>query len=107
MLLKDALKADLDEKIHRLEEDKHHVDFSNVLWAEGSFGGASHDKRGSRKRKSQTQSTHIDPTMDPDRRKKPVTVTGPFIVYMLREEEILDDWAAIKKAMQSRKKMSL
>ena len=66
--------------------------------------------------------------MDPDRRKKPVTgmltyffdclfsvynitsvcftlftVNGPYIVYMLHENEILDDWTAIKKSLTQRK----
>lgn len=34
----------------------------------------------------------------PEKRKKPVTVTGPYIVYMLNEMDILEDWAAIRKA---------
>lgn len=72
-----------------LEEDKHNVDFSSGLW-EAASGK-------SRRRKA-------DP-MDPDRRKKPVTVTGPFIVYMLDEAEILDDWTAIKKSLTQRKKV--
>ena len=31
--------------------------------------------------------------------KKPTSVSGPFIVYMLEELEILDDWAVIRKAI--------
>ena len=38
--------------------------------------------------------------LDPDRRKKPVTVSGPYIVYMLREADIIDDWTLIKKSLQ-------
>lgn len=92
ILLWDSLKAELEDKIHSLEEDKHNVDMSSGLW---DISGAK-----SRKKKA-------DP-MDPDRRKKPVTVTGPFIVYMLDEAEILDDWTTIKKSLtQSRKKVSL
>ncbi len=87
-LLWDSLKAELEEKIHLLEEDKHNVDFSSGLWEQRD--------RSSKRRKA-------DP-MDPDRRKKPVTVSGPFIVYMLNEAEILDDWTAIKKALSQRKK---
>ena len=34
----------------------------------------------------------------PEKRKKPVTISGPYIVYMLREMDILEDWAAIRKA---------
>ena len=40
--------------------------------------------------------------MDPDQRKKPVIVKGPYIVYMLRENEIFDDWTAIKKSLAQR-----
>ena len=31
------------------------------------------------------------------------TVNGPYIVYMLHENEILDDWTAIKKSLTQRK----
>ena len=68
-LLHDSLKDDLEDKIHILEEDKHNVDFTSGLWELNS-------NKSSRRRKA-------DP-LDPDRRKKPVTVTGPFIVYMLQ-----------------------
>ncbi len=68
-----------------LEEDKHNVDF---LWGAGS------SKRMRRK---------ADP-MDPDRRKKPVTVSGPYIVYMLKESVILDDWTTIKKSLSTQRK---
>jgi len=87
-MAKDQIKADLEEKIRRLEEDKHNVDFSTDLWAQSA-------KR-SKKRKFDG---------DPDRRRKPVTVTGPFIVYMLQEADILEDWTTIKKALVSQKKI--
>jgi breast cancer metastasis-suppressor 1-like protein len=41
--------------------------------------------------------------LDPDRRKKPVTVTGPYIVYMLRDADIIDDWTMIKKSLQQQR----
>ncbi len=84
------MKADLEEKIRLLEEDKHNVDFSSGLWEQSSFNRAKRRK--------------ADP-LDPDRRKKPVTVTGPFIVYMLEETDIMNDWAIIKKALSQRKKV--
>lgn len=86
-MLEDSLRADLEEKIHMLEEDKHNVDFSSGLWEQSSS---------KRKRKADA--------LDPDRRKKPVTVTGPYIVYMLHESEIMDDWTMIKKSLSQRKK---
>ncbi len=42
-------------------------------------------------------------SMDIDRRKKPVTVSGPYIVYMLREADIIDDWTMIKKSLQQQR----
>ena len=87
-LTKDNIKADLEEKIRRLEEDKHNVDFSTDLWAQSARGG--------KKRKFDG---------DPDRRRKPVTVTGPFIVYMLQEADILEDWTTIKRALVTQKKI--
>eukprot|EP00094_Tigriopus_californicus_P001079 TCALIF_01044-PA protein Name:"Similar to brms1l Breast cancer metastasis-suppressor 1-like protein (Xenopus laevis)" AED:0.22 eAED:0.22 QI:0/0/0/0.66/0.5/0.66/3/0/165 len=89
-LLLDSIKAELEDKIHRLEEDKQNVDLSSGLWERSGK---------SRKRKA-------DP-MDPDRRKKPVSVTGPYIVYMLTEDDILEDWTAIKKSMTQRKKTAV
>ncbi len=86
-LLWDSIKADLEEKIHILEEDKNNVDFNTGIWEQTAIK--------SRRRKA-------DP-MDPDRRKKPVSVTGPYIVYMLREDEIIEDWTQIKKALTHRK----
>lgn len=87
-LLHDSLREDLEEKIHILEEDKNNVDFTSGLWEINSG-------KSSRRRKA-------DP-MDPDRRKKPVTVCGPYIVYMLHESEIIDDWTQIKKSLTTRK----
>jgi len=87
-LLWDSIKADLEEKISRLEEDKNNVDFSTGLWEQTA--------RKAKRRK-------VDPG-DPDRRRKPVTVTGPYIVYMLQEADILEDWTLIKKSLVSHKK---
>ena len=39
-------------------------------------------------------------------RKKPVTVSGPYIVYMLNDADILEDWTAIKKALSVSKRKS-
>lgn len=74
----DYIYDDLMEKIRRLEEDRHNVDISWADWG--------NDKRTSKVR-------------GPGR-KKAVTVTGPYIVYMLHEEDILDDWHTIRKALK-------
>jgi breast cancer metastasis-suppressor 1-like protein len=81
----DTVKAELEEKTRRLEEDKNNVDFSTGLWEQST--------RRNRKRK-------LDPA-DTDRRRKPVTVSGPFIVYMLQEADIQEDWTMIKKSLLS------
>merc|ERR1712018_506918 len=57
-LLYDSIKADLEEKIHILEEDKSNVDFSTEIWQQ-----TSSDLRHA-KRKCQSS----DP-MDPDYKK--------------------------------------
>lgn len=74
----DKLIEELNEKIRRLEEDSHNVDIS---WAEWGSSSKINKVRGPGK-------------------KKPVTVQGPFIVYMLHDEEIMEDWTIIKKAIK-------
>lgn len=91
VILYDSIKSDLEEKIHRLEEDRNNVDISSDLWLEpaaprGRRGRGQGDAAG-------------------DGRKKAVTVSGPYIVYMLREDDILEDWTLIKKAMASNKRI--
>ena len=58
-LLYDSVKGELEEKIRRLEEDRHNIDISSDLWNESQ----------SKKNKKKSDSSH-------DRRRKPVTVTG-------------------------------
>merc|ERR1712110_1172835 len=94
-LLWDSIKADLEEKIHKLEEDKNNVDFTTGLWEETSCEIA---------KKRNKLST--DP-MDLDYRKKPVTVTGPYIVYLLQDTDIMDDWTLIKKSLTQRRKQDM
>lgn len=69
---------ELMEKIRRLEEDRHNVDISWADWG---------------------TSTRTSKVRGPGR-KKAVTVTGPYIVYMLTEEEIIEDWKLIRKALK-------
>lgn len=85
-LLRDSIRCELEEKIRRLEEDRNSIDITSDLWTEQ----VTHKKS---RRKT-------DPMSTTDRRKKPVTVSGPYIVYMLRENEILEDWTAIRKALK-------
>jgi breast cancer metastasis-suppressor 1 and related proteins len=77
-LAMDNLYDELMEKIRRLEEDRHNVDIS---WADWGTSIRTNKVRG-------------------PGRKKAVTVTGPYIVYQLRDEDILEDWTVIRKALK-------
>eukprot|EP00063_Salmo_salar_P086691 XP_014061526.1 PREDICTED: breast cancer metastasis-suppressor 1-like protein-A isoform X1 [Salmo salar] len=80
LLLFDTVHSDLEEKIRRLEEDRHSIDITSELWNDGLH---------SRKNKKK------DPFC-PVKKKKPV-VSGPYIVYMLQDLDVLEDWTAIRK----------
>ncbi|XP_073410317.1 breast cancer metastasis-suppressor 1-like protein isoform X2 [Dendrobates tinctorius] len=82
LLLYDTVQSELEEKIRRLEEDRHSIDITSELWND--------ELQSRRKRK--------DP-FSPDKKKKPVVVSGPYIVYMLQDLDILEDWTTIRKAM--------
>ncbi|XP_035473855.1 breast cancer metastasis-suppressor 1-like protein-A isoform X2 [Scophthalmus maximus] len=85
LLLFDTVQSELEEKIRRLEEDRHSIDITSELWNDGLH---------SRKNKKKDPFT-------PVKKKKPVVVSGPYIVYMLQDLDILEDWTAIRKAMAS------
>ncbi|XP_068609738.1 breast cancer metastasis-suppressor 1-like protein-A [Brachionichthys hirsutus] len=85
LLLFDTVQSELEEKIRRLEEDRHSVDITSELWNDGL-----HARKNKKK----------DPFC-PVKKKKPVVVSGPYIVYMLQDLDILEDWTAIRKAMAS------
>ncbi|XP_055795125.1 breast cancer metastasis-suppressor 1 homolog [Salvelinus fontinalis] len=80
-LLFDAMKTELLDKIRRLEEDRQSVDLTSEWWSDEVKG-----------KKCRRRSLSV-----PERKKKAL-VSGPFIVYMLRDIDILEDWAAIQKA---------
>lgn len=83
----DSLNEELLEKIRRLEEDSHNVDINWADWGNNT----------------RTTSSKV---RGPGR-KKAVSVTGPFIVYMLKEEDILEDWTTIRKAMATKRTSSV
>ncbi|XP_028658231.2 breast cancer metastasis-suppressor 1 homolog [Erpetoichthys calabaricus] len=83
ILLYDNMHNELLEKIQRLEEARQSIDLTSEWWID-----EFQSKRNKRK---------WDPTK-PEKKKKPTLVTGPYIVYMLRDIDILEDWTAIKKA---------
>lgn len=67
---------ELQETIKRLEEDRHNVE---INWGEGGEWGS----------RSRSRS-----------RRKAVTVSGPYIVYMLKPQDIMEDWTLIRKALK-------
>ncbi|XP_056298739.1 breast cancer metastasis-suppressor 1 isoform X2 [Pseudoliparis swirei] len=105
-LLVDAMKTELLEKMRRLEEDRRSTDLTSGTANTTSSGAVrsltatinvwtknewSDEMRGKKcKRKNLLGGS--------ERRKKVALVSGPFIVYMLRDIDILEDWTAIKKA---------
>ncbi|XP_008473720.1 breast cancer metastasis-suppressor 1-like protein [Diaphorina citri] len=90
------MKEELEEKIRRLEEDRNSVDINADLWF------FEHNKRGSNQNPLSSKRGPKGFNRMKSRRKA-VTVSGPYIVYMLRDEEIIEDWTIIKKAMSQRK----
>lgn len=80
-LIWDCIHNDLQEKIRRLEEDRNNVDIHADLWLNSN----------GRRRRNHTE------------RRRAVSVAGPYIVYMLNDADILEDWALIKKSLSSRK----
>uniref|UniRef100_A0A671DY35 BRMS1 transcriptional repressor and anoikis regulator n=1 Tax=Rhinolophus ferrumequinum TaxID=59479 RepID=A0A671DY35_RHIFE len=82
LLLYDTLQGELQERIQRLEEDRQSLDISSEWWDDKLHA------RGSSKTWD---------TLPPSKRKKAPLVSGPYIVYMLQEIDILEDWTAIKK----------
>jgi len=92
-LLMDSIKESLNEKIRRLEEDRNQIGFldcDSFLKSRSlhTFGAGSYR---SEERESKEK----------DKRRKPITVTGPYIVYMLSEADIMEDWNQIRKALSS------
>ncbi|MEE6512855.1 hypothetical protein FKM82_020121 [Ascaphus truei] len=86
VLLFDNMQCELLERIQRMEEDRQSIDISSEWWDE--------ELRSKRSRKK------WDPFRSEKKWKVPL-VSGPYVVYMLRDLDILEDWTAIKKAKAS------
>jgi len=99
LLLRERIHADLDEEIHKLEEDRDNVDVEFLHGSLKTEDSHSHSKYKEewKKKGGSNNSSHGN-----RRKKKPAPVTGPYIVYMLKENDIMDDWAAIKRAISIR-----
>lgn len=94
----DYLRQDLEEKLKRLEEDRNSID--SELWVDAVTSHTTAGKK--KKRHGHTDVSHVrDQFAFLDRRKKPVPVSGPYIVYMLRDSEIAEDYNMIRRASRS------
>uniref|UniRef100_A0A4W5RJI1 BRMS1 like transcriptional repressor b n=1 Tax=Hucho hucho TaxID=62062 RepID=A0A4W5RJI1_9TELE len=71
LLLFDTVQSELEEKIRRLEEDRHSIDITSGIVG---YAGAI------------TVPFYLTP------------FSRPYIVYMLQDLDILEDWTAIRKA---------
>ncbi len=146
-MLFDQVREDLQEKIRRLEEDRHNIDITSgngylncglhkmtpqehrkvfhrrsregedwillplllsinlpsrcleeylgMQTAKQPFSDLWHESQNQRKNRRKGASS--GGLFSPDRRRKPVSVSGPYIVYMLKDMDIIEDWTAIKK----------
>ncbi|CAM9340109.1 unnamed protein product, partial [Lampetra planeri] len=107
-LLLDAMRTELLEKIRRLEEDRQNVDFTSgthtlqrqtvlrICWSTSYTGVYFLTEWSDEMRSKKCKRKNL--FGQSERKKKVALVSGPFIVYMLREIDILEDWSAIKKA---------
>jgi breast cancer metastasis-suppressor 1-like protein len=85
----DSFHLGLLDKIRRLEEDRND-NFTPELMLETAL------------MKRKTKKTAGDGSGD--KRKKPVVVSGPYVVYMLEELDIFEDYSLIKKALAQPKR---
>ena len=79
-LLIDQIRESLQEKIRHLDEDRKHLENNDFIWSESGLKKNEKNKNG-------------------DKRKKPVVVSGPYMVYMLSDQDVLEDWNIIRKAL--------
>lgn len=85
------MKADLDKNLQQLEEARNDVDIDAALWSGRNLRSSGRGR--GRKPYGQVKSS-----------KKPVVVSGPCIVYNLKDHEILEDWILIKKSLLTLKR---
>jgi hypothetical protein len=78
--LKQRLREDILESIRQLDEEYHSVSAVCDIMVE----------------KARRSETTGDPASS-DRKKKPSSVTGPFLVSSLDDDAMLQDWAYFKQ----------
>lgn len=75
------VKSDIEDRLRRLDEDKKSLELHNT------------------ETKMETYENIRDHLYIPDKRRRPVSIAGPYIIYMLRDHEILEDHAMIRRAL--------
>jgi len=94
--LKEQLRQDLEDKLNRLNEDRKLLD--TELFSE------SHPVK--KKRRYTNHHDYVGPLGRdqlnlPDRRRKPIAISGPYVVYMLKEQDIMEDYKLIRQASKT------
>lgn len=98
-LLYSRLKEDVESKMAKLKSDKRNADVNFEFWQRetrkplrpSTVSEFSNKRSGSPVTGSSAASA--------EKRRKPITVSGPYIVYMLRQKDILEDWNLIQRAI--------
>lgn len=90
-LIYDEMLQEIEDKISRLKQDRHNTDITSDILGEA---------QPSRKKRPNSSAMN-------DKRRRPVAVSGPYIVYNLSEDKILDDYRAIKMALKQRREEPL
>lgn len=95
----DSIKNNVMDRVVELEEKYFVRDEKVDEWL-------SH--RNAEYRKNYTSRAHRDSSEFFVSKKKPVVISGPFIVYRLKDAEILEDWKIIKNSVvkQRRRKIN-
>ena len=88
----------MEEKLRRLEEDRNSID--SDIWSESALSKKK-KRYGSSGAAYGYDMANRDSMSFQDRRRKPVTVSGPYIVYMLKDSDIMEDWNVIRRALKS------
>uniref|UniRef100_A0A4X2LYS1 BRMS1 like transcriptional repressor n=1 Tax=Vombatus ursinus TaxID=29139 RepID=A0A4X2LYS1_VOMUR len=86
LLLYDTVQSELEEKIRRLEEDRHILNLSYYPWDDLSHA----QPRALDQLKKKTYYSHLIAKLS-------LTFQRPYIVYMLQDLDILEDWTTIRK----------
>jgi len=98
-LLRDSIRQEVEEKLRKLEEDKNSID--SDLYNENAQSKKKRRYANVVSYELNEYAHSRDQLSLPDRRRKPVSVSGPYIVYMLRDNEIMEDYLTIRRALKS------